>query len=82
MEAGRLDSGGREPGWASCQAQVQSIHTQPVRIRNEVSMHSPLGLYFFFLVVLGIELRALCLLLSYVCTLFLFWGKVLLSSPG
>lgn len=76
MEAGRLDSGGREPGWASCQAQVQSIHTQPVRIRNEVSMHSPLGLYFFFfLVVLGIELRALCLLLSYVCTLFLFLGK-------
>lgn len=44
-------------GWASCQAQAQSIHTQPVAIRSEVSMHSPLGLYFFFLTVLGIELR-------------------------
>lgn len=29
----------------------------PVAIRSEVSMHSPLGLYFFFLTVLGIELR-------------------------
>lgn len=45
------------PGWASCQAQAQSIHIQPVAIRSEVSMHSPLGLYFFFLAVLGIELR-------------------------
>lgn len=55
-EVGQWGKGGGA-GWASCQAQAQSIHTQPVAIRSKVSMHSPLGLYFFFLTVLGIELR-------------------------
>lgn len=93
MGLGSLLSGWRLGGWtvgAGGQAGLparlshRAFTPQPAGIRSEVGVCSPLGLYSFFffpLAMLAIELRALCMLLSYISRPLFILRKDIIKLP-